>query len=180
MPIQEAQRRALICSLIKAMREKGSWAGETHIQKCVYFLQEMLDVRVGYEYILYKHGPYCFDLQRELAVMRARLLLDVEPRYPYGPSFKLGLRGERSLEGAAQYEVAIRFVAQNFSIRDVRELERLSTAFFVKTENSGLENNRVARQVNELKPHIDTATAREAVNEIDLLQLEARRSFLTT
>lgn len=170
MPMQEAERRALICSLVKAMREEDSWVGETHIQKCVYFLQEMLNVPADYEYILYKHGPYCFDLQRELAVMRARLQLDVEPRYPYGPSLSLGPRGKLNLGRVARHKDAVNFVARKFSTKDVRWLERLSTAFFVQTENPSLKNNEVISQIRKLKPHIDTAKAREAIDEISQLK----------
>ena len=55
--MNERERRALVCLLVKEMGQTDSWAAETHIQKCVYFLQEMMKVPVGYDYILYKHGP---------------------------------------------------------------------------------------------------------------------------
>ena len=168
--MQDGERRALVCSLVKAMREEKSWVGETHIQKCVYFLQEMLKAPVGYDYILYKHGPYCFDLQRELAVMRARRQLSIEPRYPYGPSLCLGPRGEFNLHRAARHQDAVNFVARKFSTRDVRELERLSTAFFVQTRNPNLEGSAVVSRICELKPHIGDAEAWEAVSEISQLR----------
>ena len=171
--MQLGERRALICSLVKAMHEDGSWVGETHIQKCVYFLQEMLKVPVGYDYILYKHGPYCFDLQRELAVMRARRQLTIEPRLPYGPSIRLGSRGEVNLDRVEQHSEAVSFVAGHFSNKDVRELERLSTAFFVKIQNPSLDDSQVVPRIRQLKPHIDDAQAREAVSEISQLRIAA-------
>ncbi len=168
--MQGAEHRALICSLVKAMRSEDSWAGETQIQKCVYFLQNLMAVPTGYEFILYKHGPYSFDLQRELAVMRARLQLDIEPRYNYGPSFTLGPRGELDIERVASHNSAIEFVAKKLSTKNVRSLERLSTVFFVQTENSDLDDNQVARRVNKLKPHIPIPTALEAVEEVNELR----------
>ncbi|MCL6557372.1 MAG: hypothetical protein K6U74_00970, partial [Firmicutes bacterium] len=60
------KRKALLLSLVKAMESQGSWCGETHIQKCSYFLQAMLGVPLGFEFILYKHGPFSFDLRDEL------------------------------------------------------------------------------------------------------------------
>ena len=66
---------------------------------------------MGLDYILYKHGPYSFDLRSELAVMRARYQLDLKPRYPYGPSFILGSRGELNLDLVAEFEEAVKFVA---------------------------------------------------------------------
>ena len=41
-------------------------------QKAVYFLQEIFDVPTGIEYILYKHGPYSFDLTADLTALRPR------------------------------------------------------------------------------------------------------------
>ena len=155
------------------MRAQDSWAGETQIQKCVYFLQYLLNVPVGYDFMLYKHGPYSFDLQRELAIMRARLLLDVEPRYPYGPSFTLGLRGELDLDRVAQHDDAIEFVAEELSTKDVRSLERLSTAFLVQVDNPRTGIDQVARRINKLKPHINTPEARAAVVEVNELREKA-------
>ena len=124
-PMTQKERRALVCRLVKAMRDAGSWTGETHIQKCLYFLQNLMKVPAGYDFILYKHGPYSFDLQREMAVMGARFQLDVEPRYPYGPSVILGPRGELDLGLVSQYAAAVEFVARELSTEVVRSLERL-------------------------------------------------------
>lgn len=173
--MKEMERRALICSLVKEMRQTDSWAAETHIQKCVYFLQEMLNVPVGYEYILYKHGPYSFDLRRELAVMRARFQLDLEPRYPFGPSFTLGTRGELGLDRVIRYNVAVKFVATEISTKKVGGLERLSTALYARVENPGLTVWQAAQRINKLKPHISTTDAREAIDEIVQLQKIAAR-----
>ena len=175
--MKEMERRALICLLVKEMREAESWAAETHIQKCVYFLQAMLNVPVGYEYILYKHGPYSFDLRRELAVMRARFQLDVEPRYPYGPSFTLGDRGRLGLDLVAQYNDAVEFVATEISTKAVGGLERLSTALYVHVESPDLMTAQAAQRINKLKPHVSTADAQEAINEIRRLRKSATEIF---
>ena len=42
--MNQPDRRTLICHLVDGMREHDSWAGETHIQKCVLFLQNLLGV----------------------------------------------------------------------------------------------------------------------------------------
>ena len=173
--MKEMERRALICRLVNEMRQTVSWAAETHIQKCVYFLQAMLNVPVGYEYILYKHGPFSFDLRRELAVMRARFQLDVEPRYPYGPSFTLGARGESGLNLVTQYGSAVEFIATQISTKPVDGLERLSTALYVQVESSNVTVGEAAQRRDELKPHISIADAREAIDEIHKLRKKASK-----
>ena len=171
--MRQRERRALVCRLVKAMREQGSWTGETHIQKCLYFLQNLMNVPAGYDFILYKHGPYGFDLQREMAVMGARFQLDVEPRYPYGPSVILGPRGELDLGLVSQYDAEVEFVAKELSTEVVRSLERLSTAFLIQLRNPGLKAQEVALKINEIKPHISVPDASEAVAEVDELRKKA-------
>jgi len=61
---------SLLVSLVEKMKNGGSWCGETHVQKCVYFLQQLLKVPMEFNCIMYKHGPYSFDLNDELAFLR--------------------------------------------------------------------------------------------------------------
>ena len=168
--MEQKQRRALVCLLVKEMGQTDSWAAETHIQKCVYFLQEMLQVPVGHDYILYKHGPYSFDLRSELAVMRARYQLDLKPRYPYGPSFILGSRGELNLDLVAEFEEAVKFVATKLSVKTAGALERLSTALYVQAENPELTDEEATQRIHELKPHVKPPQAANAIDEIRKLR----------
>jgi uncharacterized protein YwgA len=61
--MKEAQNRAILVTLIKSLRSKGSWCGETHIQKAAFFLQQLTGVPIDFDFILYKHGPFSFDLR---------------------------------------------------------------------------------------------------------------------
>ena len=42
------QRAAILLTLLDALRQRGSWCGETHLQKSVYFLEEMCGVPLGF------------------------------------------------------------------------------------------------------------------------------------
>lgn len=172
--MQQEERRGLICHLVEEMRNAGSWVGETHIQKCVYFLQNMMDIPAGYRFVLYKHGPYSFDLQGELAVMTARLRLDWELRNNYGPSFILGPWGEKQAsKRATKYDDGVKFVAQEISVKDVRSLERISTAFLIRTRKPGVETMLIAEQLHEIKPHISIEDAHQAVDDVVEIQKKA-------
>ena len=63
-------RWAVVAQLVKVIRMNQGWAGETHIQKTLFFLQELLQVPTGYDFVLYKHGPYDFDLHDDLVVQQ--------------------------------------------------------------------------------------------------------------
>ncbi len=64
------QRAAVLLTLLDALKQRGSWCGETHLQKSVYILQELFGVQLGFTFVLYRHGPYSFDLSQ--AVDRSR------------------------------------------------------------------------------------------------------------
>ena len=85
--MKRLEKTALLLSLMKSLKCRGSWCGETHTQKATFFLQELLHVPLGYNFILYKHGPYSFDLNEELTAMRADGMIHLVPQpYPYGPT----------------------------------------------------------------------------------------------
>ena len=171
--MNEFDRRALICHLVRTMRDEGSWTGETQIQKSVMFLQELLDVPVGYDFVLYLHGPFSFELRSELTLMRVRLYLDVEPRAHYGASFTLGRRGEKVNPIPSEYQHAIDFVAKEVSRNDVRSLERLSTAYFLQIGDESSDASAIAAEINRLKPHISIGQALRAIEEVDELRQRA-------
>jgi hypothetical protein len=175
------KRTAVILELIEKMKEWGSWCGETHIQKCSYFLQEMMRVPMEFDFILYKHGPFSFDLRDELTAMRADNLLALHIRaYPYGPSLLPGSAAEivmkRYPKTRAKYKSQIDFVGKTFAPKGVVELERLATAFYI-TKEQGEEQSveRRAQCIHQLKPHISLEEARLAVEDIDFLRSEAEK-----
>ncbi|MEG3056219.1 MAG: hypothetical protein RQM90_09140 [Methanoculleus sp.] len=87
--MKQIQRDRLLFELIDELTNYGSWCGETHIQKATYFLEAMMGIPLGFPYVLYKHGPFSFDLSDELASMRADALLEWEIKpEPYGNALK--------------------------------------------------------------------------------------------
>jgi hypothetical protein len=172
------QKDVVLLSFIACLQEHGSWCGETHIQKGTYFLQELLGVPLGFEYVLYKHGPYSFDLKDELTALVADSLLAVKPRHPYGPSILPGENSKNLLERfpltREKFGRQAKFVADRLASSDVMKLERLATALFVTRQElpDGAAEER-ASLIHELKPHISLALAQDAVVEVDQLIADA-------
>jgi uncharacterized protein YwgA len=176
--MKHSQQRAVILQLIMALKKNNSWCGETHIQKAAYCLQELMGVDTGFDFILYKHGPYSFDLCDELAAMRADELLAIKLNArPYGPSLRVASLGEEMVERfpktIGQYKERVDFIAKKIEAKGVAQLERLATALYV-TSKSGLGAvDERAKRIHELKPHVSLADARIAVKEIDAMKQEA-------
>jgi uncharacterized protein YwgA len=172
------QKAAVITRLIDKLRDKGSWCGETHVQKSIYFLQELLGVPFEYGYLFYKYGPFSFDLRDELTGFRADFLLELEPQRSYGPKIKVTEYGKniQKYYGVTlkKYDRNVSFIAEKFGEKGVTELERLATAYFVKNEGKADGSiDQQARRIMELKPHIPYENAVDAVHEVDQIISEA-------
>ena len=172
------QRAVILTELMDQLHASGSWCGETHVQKAMYFLQELLNVRTEFEFILYKHGPYSFDLTADLTALRADFLMEFNHRSPgYGPglvptptSKELRSRYPKTLD---RNKRPIAFVAGAFRMKGVSELEKLATALFV-TRQAGntVDVTDRANRLHDLKPHVSLLDARAAVEELDRIAAE--------
>ena len=177
--MERLQRSAIVLLLIESLREKGNWCGETHIQKCTYFLQELLDVPMGFQFILYKHGPYSFDLSDELLAMRGNGILQIELRPPYGPSISPGPRSNqlKSLfsETLKKHVERVKFVAEELSGYKVADLERIATAVYVILNQGPRSDGRSsqAAYINEVKPHISLDAALNSLESADRIREKA-------
>lgn len=176
--MERLKRDALVLKLIAKLKEGGSWSGETHIQKAVYFLQTLFEVRLGFDFILYKYGPFSFDLRDALTALRADGLLDIRPQEPYGPSLfpsEAGLKfPDRFPRIVKEYEKQLEFIGTRLGNRKVQELERLATALYVSVENSRMGVNDRAMLVHRLKPHVQVEDAKAALEEVERITEETR------
>jgi uncharacterized protein YwgA len=169
--MKEEQNRAVLVALINSLREEGSWCGETHIQKAAFFLKNLTKVPIDFDFILYKHGPFSFDLHDELSVMRSYGLVDLEVSYPYGPRI-VGTDMGKSLQARfpktkAQYEKQIGFITEKLGNKGVVDLERLATAYYVTLKTPDDDPVKRAKAIVKLKPHIYLESAKQAVLEVD-------------
>jgi hypothetical protein len=176
---------AVLVGLARRLYEKGSWTGETHIQKAAYLVHGLLEVPFEFDFILYKHGPFSFELRDELSTLWADGLLEREPQPPpFGPRFLVTDRG-RELEHRFQRTMRrfgdrLDWIAGRLGNRGVVELERLATALWVTREMDGEASIQDrAEALNELKPHVSVSAAGEAVREIDEL-IQSAHAFMSS
>ena len=171
--LNSPELKAVLCQLVGKMGEHESWTGHTQVQKSCLFLQKMLNVPLGYDFELYLHGPYSFELKDDLEDMLFMEELDLKPRPGYGPSFVVTERGKSRMDKASKFLSKITFVATEVSQKDVRQLEQISTAYFLMIQDNGLKEEDIPAEVNRLKPHISVDVARGALKEVMALQMRA-------
>lgn len=168
------QKVVVLLALIERLKEKGSWCGETHIQKAAYFLQNLFNVPLDYEFVLYRYGPFSFELSDEIMRMRADGLLKYAPKPPYGTSFHVDTNSEhlrlKLTKTTSRYSPSIELLTREIGNMGVKELEKLATAMYVTLEDeTGTVSNR-ANRLNELKPHIPRDEAQSAVKKFDAMR----------
>jgi hypothetical protein len=172
--MKRSQRAAVLTLLNREMLQKGSWAGETHIQKATFFLQDLMGVELGFDFVLYRHGPFSFDLRDELSSMRGDDLVSLVVRHEgYGPTFVPTEFSEvflgRFPKTQARYRKQIEFISAELGQMGVADLEKLATAFFLTKRGSNESVENRARELVELKPHISLPDARIACRQVDSL-----------
>ncbi|MCH8027159.1 MAG: hypothetical protein IID63_03445 [candidate division Zixibacteria bacterium] len=174
--MESVVRNCVILELVEQLQFKHSWCGETHIQKATYFLQELTKVETNFDYVLYKHGPFSFDLRDELSSLTANRLVDWHPQSPYGSKCHVTSNGKelKSVlnELINEYDLAIEFVSEHLARENVAELERLGTALYFIKSDSSLNSEALARKVHEIKPHVSYAEAYKAVTRVRELEDE--------
>ena len=173
--LSELRRKALLAELVKKLNAAGSWTGETHVQKTAYVLQELDLLPTGYEYILYKHGPYSFDLRDELGELTALNLISLVPKpASYGPSFGPSFRTDRQFEKFAK--IFGKTIQENTkgwnpiidwpAPKGVSELEKVVTALYVIKTQQTEDLGELAEGVISRKPHITSGDAVRAIEEV--------------
>ena len=181
--MKRLEKVVLLTTFIERLHTGGSWCGETHIQKATYFLQELLKVPMDFKFILYKHGPFSFDLRNELTEMRADGILELEIKIPnYGSSLTITKQG-KEIQGfynniITEYEKELGFIVEKLGSKNVIELEKLATALYITLKNPEEEKNSRATLMNTLKPHISVSEGISSVKNIDLLISESKSALI--
>lgn len=175
-------RCTLIIDLMKRLHACGSWCGETHIQKAMYIAQDLAKINMGYKYVMYKHGPFSFELKDELSAMRASNIIEfVFRQQHYGPTIQATQFGERiykaNEDDIEKFKQTNTFVTNWLAASDVRHLERVATAYYVTKKHPRDPVTERAKRMSALKPHVDIVAAEEAVKIVDQKRAEARKEM---
>jgi hypothetical protein len=169
------RKPALVLAVIRKLRAHGSWTGKTHVQKSLFLLRSTSQIDVPFSYVLYKHGPYSFELEAEIEQMRSYAAITAEPDPEgYGVVLKPGPRTDFVERGAHLDEVEEAQISRICSFvgrRNVSDLERLATVAWIRIQEGIHDAQRVAFRLLQLKPHVSPTEAEQA--DSDFLALLA-------
>lgn len=159
------EREATIVALARKLRGVGSWAGATHMQKCLYFLQEGLGVDLGYRFVIHHYGPFSFEVDEDLAALWNRGFLRTRPGGGYGVHYEPGPEAP-SVPIDREVEEALEQVASHYGKLPVHELEVLATTDFVARNSEGGDDQAIIEHVKAIKPHISPGAIEGALRSI--------------
>lgn len=164
------EKRALLAKLLQYIGKTGSWPSETQLQKCVYFMQSLLNVNTGYRFVLYMHGTYSFDINEVLTWMKSRKEFDVEDYKVWELKLRLTENGEIIAREHTNFADQMQWVSSRIAPMDTTDLERVSTASLLKLGAPDWTDQRIAREINRLKPHIPVEVALQGIAEFEELR----------
>ena len=125
--MDRTDKRALVLGLVDSLRAAGSSCGETHVQKSCYVLQTILGLPTGFDFILYKHGPFSFDLQEYFHTLRGDELITAAPtKFQFGTSLVVTEQGQHiekmRSELIQKYSKAFKTISSQLGKKTVRDL----------------------------------------------------------
>ncbi len=174
----EFRKHTVILSVIERLRSRRSRTGKTHVQKALALLAVASEIDIPFEFVLYKHGPYSFDVERELEQMLSYAAVDVQPNVDgYGVTIRPGSMGPFVKQQASlspEEEAAIDRVCDLVGSKTVTQLERVATAAWIHRCERITAPQKVAERLHKLKPHVSIAEAKAADREFRRFQ-EARQ-----
>jgi hypothetical protein len=156
------QRIALIADLIS---KAPAGFGRTALMKCLYFLQAVRRVPLGYHFRLYTYGPFDSDVLSDLSLAERFGLVESELSQ-FSGGYRYELHGGRALRRMFEdahnfldrYEEDIDWVIRVFGGRSARDLENASTLVFidrsVAEKGDRITLGDLARKVHDVKPHL--------------------------
>lgn len=173
MLVQRDDARALVVELVRHLNRVRSWSGATQIQKCTFFLRHLLGVPLPYDFVIYHYGPFSFELDEDLVLMRFRGWLDVEREEDYGVHYHPGPKAPGELPTSVEkFRDEVETVVSLFGKADVKRLELLATSYYLrqKLAEKGRSRGEIVAAVKRLKPHFEESQIFGALSELDRIE----------
>lgn len=140
--------------VLQGLAFRNSGIGKTAIMKCVFFLQTIYNVPLGYRFEIYTYGPFSSEVMEELDY--ARQLGYIEIHWTFYPSGMQGYSISAKTRESTNYDDELDKVIDTFGSKSARELELLSTVLFIRNNHDinkwSVSKDSICSEVQEIKP----------------------------
>jgi len=187
MDENDQKKQALVLFIVRKLSEQKGWHGPVFVQRFIYLLQELLDVPLDLFFILYKHGPYSFELAETLTFLTANYLLEFKlPLNHLSPTLVPG-------KHAAYYDKKFKAEMDAINPRvtwlitkvndmDFGKLTLLTFALYVlkQLRVQGKDEKKLISEMHQIRPVFSKKQITEAVEALKKLMNEAQTEFTVT
>lgn len=170
------EKYGLIAELAYRLNKLSIRFGKTALQKFVYLLQELFNIKVGYDFSLYTYGPFSSELLGDLDYVASldgvnvNFLPDIHG-YQIVPGTANESIRSNAQEFLSQSEIGINRVIEDFGNYSAKDLELRSTIIFVnrdlKNSSQPTSNAKVINLVQEIKPYFSKSDIEVALSELE-------------
>ena len=153
-------------AVIRKISEMAPNAGKTSVQKIVYFLQNWLNVPLGYRFKMHYYGPYSDKVDGNLSLGNAMGLVEVTPDVDgYGYHIKPGpFELEHSHDHVLSDEVngLIAVLAD----LELSRLELIASTHFIKSIHPDRDKDEIIGMVGRVKPKFHPSEIEKAYDDV--------------
>lgn len=166
------ERRRLVARVIRDMNANGSWCGETHVQKALFYVKTLLEHEAGFNFYLHYHGPFSSGVHETLQFMVGYGEIEYEPDPPYRPHIRLSKAGDELAHGDDREADIVAWVAEQLGSKGVDALEGPATVCLLRSQRHW-DDDALAREIHRLKRHISIEDAMRAITEFKAMSAAA-------
>lgn len=154
------------------LRAAGTGLGRTAIMKCLYALQEVEGLPLGYRFGLYTYGPYDAQVLNDLAYAEAlgRVTARLTTFANGHQGYLYRVTGNKEVALDERARAAVERVAKTFAPRTAGELEMVSTILFVDRHHlragRKVELDKLVAEVRAIKPHLTDERIRSEIENL--------------
>jgi hypothetical protein len=168
-------RLTLLAHLVKTVPDQK--LGRTQLMKLLYFLQELKEIPLGYDFTLFTYGPFDSEVLSDLSTACGQEIVNEESviysqsyGYRIKPTSKADELSDQFCQEFPDLAGKVDEVVREFGACGAAELELRSTILFVDRECLGeghmLQEDNIADRVRQIKPHFERGIIQSRVTEM--------------
>jgi len=161
---------ALILAVIEDFHANGKAVYKHQIQKVLYLLSIQGEVNVPFDFVLYRRGPYSFEVDAEIEQMLSYAAITRAASGAYGTTFIPGRNAAFVHEHARAFtpaeQHAIHRICQFAAEQTPLELDRVSAAGWLRAREQLRDDQGIASRLRSLKSHVSNDEANTAAQSL--------------
>lgn len=168
--MDDRRRLGSILEFVRSVTDENGPCDQTRLQRGAYLIQTLGGISLGYDFVLYKAGPFSPELEEDVAHLLTRNSLEWARTDGEGAGFILG--EEAPSRDSSDRDAVIDAIGRWVSIHDCPLLDRIGSALIIedKVLPKGSREERV-EYLADFKSNYSEESLHEAFELLSRLRL---------